>query len=179
MACGIALALVVALIFGISHTVSNWGYRGVVNNLFKSIENRDADRMYSRVMAKYWIDYVEADGDGDEGIEWAEDYIEDFYDDVDCGNKVKITYEIRDKRRATKNELEGLEKNIYNWTAYYVRDRDEFSISDAYALDIVFTVHGNERTEEFSFNDELLVIKENGKWRKAGGWIKCSFYTNQ
>lgn len=159
--------------------IGGGGYKKTLDNYYKAHENNDADLMYNSVVAQYWIDYIEK-GSGDPyAMEMIEDSLEDNIDDWDCGENIKITYKIENERRATKEQLEDLEDNIYDWYAYFVYDRDEFSITDAYVLDIDFTVKGDEGTESFHYPDGLLLIKENGKWRIPRGSISCSFYDNQ
>ena len=174
-----AIVGVVLLVILIVYLIGGVGYKRTLNNYFKAHENNDADLMYNSVVAQYWIDYVE-EGFGDPyAMEYIQDSLEYRIDGWDCGDNIKITYKIKDKRRATKEQLEDLEENIYDWYAYYVYDRDEFSITDAYVLDIDFTVKGDEGTEDFSYPDGLLIIKENGRWRIPRGTISCSFYDNQ
>lgn len=158
--------------------ITGGGYKKTLDNYYKSYATNDADLMYSSVIAQYWIDYTN-EGWGNSAFESIQDDIEDELNDWDCGDNVKITYQVQNERRATKEQLENLEDNIYDWYAYYVYDRDEFSITDAYVLDIDFMVKGDEGTENFHYPDGLLVIKEKGKWRITRGAINCSFYDNQ
>ena len=157
--------------------IGGGGYKRTLDNYYKAHENNDADLMYNSVVAQYWIDYMN-EGWGDSAYETIQDSIEDNIDEWNCGSDIKITYKVRSKRQATKEQLEELEDNIYDRYAYYVYDRDEFSITDAYVLDINFTVKSDERTESFHYPDGRLIIKENGKWRIARGSISCSFYDN-
>ena len=166
--------LVVVLLF----SLFGGGYKKTLDNYYKAIERHDADLMYSSITAQYWIDYTN-EGWGNSAYDSIKSSIEHSIDDWDCGDNIKITYEVKNERRATKEELEDLEDNIYDWYAYYVYDRDEFSITDAYILDIDFTVKGDEGTESFHYPDGLLIIKENGEWRIPRGSISCSFYDNQ
>ena len=159
--------------------IGGGGYKKTLDNYYKAHENNDAELMYNSVVAQYWIDYIEKGSGAPYAMEMIEDSLEDNIDDWDCGENIKITYKIENERRATKEQLEDLEENIYDWYAYFVYDRDEFSITDAYVLDIDFTVKGDEGTESFHYPDGLLLIKENGKWRIPRGSISCSFYDNQ
>ena len=172
------VAGVVLIVVLIVSLIGGGGYKKTLDNYYKAHENNDTDLMYNSVVAQYWIDYTN-EGWGNSAYESIQDSIEDRIDEWDCGDDIKITYEIQNERRATKEQLEDLEDNIYDWYAYYVYDRDEFSITDAYVLDIDFTVKGDEGTESFHYPDGLLIIKENGKWRIPRGSISCSFYDNQ
>ena len=178
ISASIGSAILILTILIVSLVVGNGGYIKTLNNYYKAHENNDADLMYSSVIAQYWIDYTN-EAWGNSAFESIQDSIKDRIDDWDCGDNIKITYEVENERRATKKQLEGLEDNIYDWYAYYVYKRDEFSITDAYVLDINFTVKGDKGTENFHYSDGLLVIKENGKWRIPRGSISCSFYDNQ
>lgn len=173
------LAFIVAVVWIIVSVVGNSGYKKTLDNYYKAIENNDADLMYSSVMANYWIDYINADYSTNYALEDIQDGIEDAIQGYDCGEKIKISYKITSEKRATKEELEELEDNIYDWYAYYVYDRDEFSITDAYLLQIRLTVIGDERSRQLNYTDGFLIIKENGKWRVPGGSIATSFYDNQ
>ena len=173
---GIIAGVILVVVLAVS-LLGGGGYKRTLDNYYKSHENNDADLMYDSVVAQYWIDYYN-EGWGS-AFDRIQDDIEERIDDWDCGENIKITYKIENERQATKEQLEDLEDNIYDWYAYYVYDRDEFSITDAYVLDIDFTVKGDEGTESFHYPDGLLIIKENGKWRIPRGSISCSFYDNQ
>lgn len=179
----VALSLVVvvgviAIIVLVTSLISGGGYKKTLDNYYKSYATNNPELMYSSVIAQYWIDYTN-EGWGNSAFESIKDDVEDEIEDWDCGDNIKITYEIQNEKRATKKQLEDLEDNIYDWYAYYVYERDEFSITDAYILDIDFTVKGDEGTESYHYPDGLLIIKENGKWRIPRGAINCSFYDNQ
>ena len=169
LAAAVAFLLIAALVFG------GGGYERTVKNYFKAYETRDAELMYNSVVARYWVDYTN-EGWGNSALDSIEKSIEDDIDAWGCGETVKINYKIVGERRATAEELRDLKSNIYDWYAIYVRDRDEFSITDAYVLDIDFTVKGERGTRDRSFTNGLLVIKEDGKWRTTRGRIHNSFY---
>ncbi len=168
---------IILLIALVTFLFNNTGYRRTLNNYFKAYENSDVDLLYSSVYAQYWIDYAESGWEIDVH-ETLEDDIEDFYEDWDCGDDIEISYDIFTKRRASSEELEELEKTIYNRYAYFVCDRDEFSISDAYVVDVDVLIEGEKDRKMFYYDDGLLLIKENGKWKIARGDIDCSFYDN-
>lgn len=172
----IMIFLIILIIVAIS--LGGKGYEKTVDKYFKAIETQDVSLMKS-VLADYWIDYEIADYDTDKYlISDLEDLINEDIHNYDCGNDIKITYTITSKKRANKEDLLKLKKNIYDWYAYYVYDEDEFnkSITDAYVLSIRFTVYGDEGTDKFT--TEMLVIKENGKWKRTLGGLDNSFYSN-
>ena len=172
----IVLSIASAVLIGVLVvSLLGGGYKKTLNNYYKAHEKNDADLMYSSVVAQYWIDYMNEYW-GNRALESIQNSIEREIDDWDCGSNIKITYKITNKRRATKEQLEDLEDNIYDWYARYVYEKDKFSITDAYVLDIDFTVKGDEGTKKFHYPDGFLIIKENGKWRIPRGPISSSFY---
>lgn len=175
--CASVVLVVIIGIIIVCISCSN-SYKNTLDKYFKSYENNDPNLMYSSVFAQYWIDYMNADS-SNAAFESIQDIIEDTIEEWNCGDDIKITYNINSEKRATKEELEDLEYNIYDWYAYYVYERNEFSITDAYVLDISFTVEGDKRSDDFYYPDGFLIIKENGKWKVPRGSIATSFYDNQ
>ena len=154
-----AVVIILVLLF------SDGGYKKPLNLFFKAIEKQDVELMLDKVYAEYYIAY--ADNGWAKGVayDWIESALENYLDDWDCGDKIKTSYKILDKKRATKEILERLEEEAYDNYACFGFARDEYSISAAYLLDVSFDVKGNEAKGSFRFNDGLLFIKENGKWR--------------
>lgn len=174
---GISAGIIAIVVLIVSLTFGG-GYKRTLKNYYKAYENNDAELMYNSVVAQYWIDYTEKSFGRSYAMESIKEDIEDKIDYWDCGEYIDISYEIKSEKRANKEELEDLEDNIYDWFAHNVYDKDEFSITDAYVLDIEFTVVGSEGTVTLHYPDGLLLIKENGKWRIPRGTISCSFYDN-
>lgn len=170
----VAAAVVLGMIFVLT---GNSGYKQTVTKYFKAIENEDSELM-TTVIAQYYLDYMdEAYGEKPLGI--CEDMIDSQRKDWKCGDELKISYKIIDKKHASKEERENLRESIYDRNAYYVyEDEDDFILTDAYVLEIDFTVKGNKDKQTFHFEDGLLVIKENGKWRIPMGTIHSRFYSN-
>ena len=167
----VAIVVVLAVVW-----VRQNSYKRVLDKYFEAYETQDVDLMYS-IYAEYWKDFY------DEGFYdgYAYDRIKEKIDSAKSkweqhGDDIKIKYKVEETRRATEEELEELEEEIYDDYAYYVRDKEEFEITDAYVLEISFTVTGDEGSGEYHVNDGLLLIKEDGKWRVTDGWISCSFY---
>ena len=177
----IVLALVVTLLVNI---LGNRGYKKTLNNYYKAHEypeyyktrdNPGADLLYNSVFAQYWIDLADSELGG--AYDRSAEHIRVNLREWECGfNNIKITYKINGEKRATKKQLEELEEDIYHTYAYYVYDRDDFQITDAYVLDIDFTVKGDKDKKTFYYPHGLLIIKENGEWRIPRGRINCSFY---
>ena len=170
------VVLVVSLAGGSRYNGIN-GYQKTVDNYFKAYETKDANLMHSSVIAQYWIDYADSWG-ANEAFEAFQRNIESDIKAWGCGSDIKITYKIVNERRATKEELEELESEIYAEYARYVYERGEFAITDAYAVDIDFTVTGDKGTGSFR-HPELLIVQENGNWRIHRGSISSSFYDNR
>ncbi|MDD5924081.1 MAG: hypothetical protein PUC88_04755 [Clostridia bacterium] len=170
---GIVVGAVVFVVL-ICFFINGSGYRKTLNNYCKAYENNDVDLMHSSVVAQYWTKYMGSGSHRD-----VEDIMKNNVRKWGCGEITKISYTINSEKRATKEELEALEDNIYVWLAHCVYDEDEFNISDAYVLDVDLIIYGTEGMNSIYFPNGLLLIKENGEWRIPFGPIKCSFYSNQ
>lgn len=172
------LAVVAVLIIVV--TIISGGYKGVVKDYFSAIEKNNAKQMLA-IAPEYWKDYQYADGtwSEDELIDEMYDFIENAYDRYDCGENIKITYEITSEYKPTKDEIESLEYVMYDWYAYYVYDKDDFKITDARLLYINVSVEGENGKDSFYYPDGFLVFKENGKWKVLFGDVSTSWYSNQ
>lgn len=156
----------------------NRGYEKTLDRYFSAHEKQNANLLYSKVYADYWIDYTnEAWGDG-VALDWIEESIFENLDNWDCGENVKISYKIKNKIRATKPELKELENCIIDEYIDYVGNKGSYKISAAYLLDVRVTIKNGSEKNEFYYPDGLLVIKENGKWKLTRGYISCSFLEN-
>ena len=171
---------VIAVIIIVVIIISGGGYKGVVKDYFSAIEKNNAKQMLA-IAPEYWKDYQYADGtwSEDELIDEMYDFIENAYDRYDCGENIKITYEITSEYKPTKDEIESLEYVMYDWYAYYVYDKDDFKITDARLLHINVSVEGEDGKESFYYPDGFLVFKENGEWKILFGDVSTSWYSNQ
>lgn len=165
---------VVSVIF----LLSGSSYKRTLNNCYKAIETHDVKLMRS-VLAQYFIDYELADYDTDEYLE--EDIgclIDDSISNYGCGDNIKITYSVIREKDADKSDLEALKTNIYSWYAYYVYDKDEFfrSVTAAKAVTLRLRVNGSEDSNVLT--SQVLLIREEGKWKIAAGAIDNSFFSN-
>lgn len=176
VACVLLVAAVVAIVL-VAKSVGG-GYKQAVDDYFTAIETHDAELMRD-VTSDYWVEYRLADYDTDEYLmEDFEDIIDEAVYDFDCGEDIKIDYEIQSKTRATQSDLEDLEEDIYDNFAYYVYEEGELKITDAYVLDIELSIEGEEGSDTFYFPEGFLVIKENGDWTVPRGLIDTDFYSN-
>lgn len=182
---GIIASICLLLVFSIILTVvissiGGSGYKKTLNNYFKAIEKNDADLMYSSVVAKYWIEYIEKGSGESYAYEFIQESIDDDLDNYEhLGDNLHITYKITEEKHASKVELEDLKDNIYDWYAYFIYDdMSEMKITDAYLVYVDFTVSGKNGSEDFNYPDGLLLIKENGKWKITRGYLDNSFYEN-
>ncbi len=174
----IGIIAVITIIIVLITSLGGKGYKKVLDNHFKAYTTNDPDLMYESVKAQYWIDYVEEASGDSYAFEYIVEEIEDNLEEWDCGENINIKYEILHETRATKEDLEEIEEDIYDTYAYFVYDRDEFSITDAYLIDVNFTVTGDSGSEELHYPKGLLIIKENGKWKMATGVITTRLYDN-
>lgn len=168
---GLVVAIIVVFI------ISGNSYKGVVRRFFSAIENNNPKQMLA-IAPEYWKDYQYADSTWteEELIEEMSDLIDDYYDKFNCGENIKIKYEIREEYKPTKEEIEELEKNMYSWYAYYVYDRDEFKVTDARLLYINVHIEGESGKKSFCYPDGLLVFKENGRWKFLFGSVDTSWF---
>lgn len=144
-------------------------YQRVVYQYFRACETRDAELLYS-LYPEYYLEYCnqyayeQVEGDlSSICLQW---YRSGKIDDVE--------YKISTVKRATNREVEEVEEFLYEKYADEVMTRGEFDITDAYLLNITYTVFCEEDNQEY--DTEILLIKENGKWRIMGGYIDTSFY---
>ncbi|MBQ8497701.1 MAG: hypothetical protein IJ489_09650 [Clostridia bacterium] len=176
------LALIIAIITVITvFLFSANSYKKTIDHFFKAYEKNDPDILYNDVIADYWINYMNIGWGEGVAYESLEDSIEDNLDDWGLGNNIKITYEIKDKIKASDKEVKELEMYIIDNYVDYVGNEDNYSISAAYLLDVHFVVEAKGNTTKQYYPDGLLVIKENGKWKITRGHLSCSFpddYTN-
>ena len=176
VACLLLVVVVVAIVL-VAKSVGG-GYKQVVDDYFTAIETRDVELLRD-VTSDYWLEYRLVDCDTDEYLmEDLEDIIDYAVDNFDCGEEIKIDYEISSKVRAEQSDLEELEEDIYNNYAYYVYEEGELSITDAYVLDIKIQVDGEEGSDTYHFPEGFLVIKENGDWTVPRGLVDTDFYSN-
>ncbi len=173
------VVIAIIAVVGIVLIQDNSGYEKVVEDFYKAVETQDIKLMKS-TLAQYWIDYQTADYDTDEYLnDDIENIIEDIIDDADCGDNIEIlSCTITDEKKATKDDLIALKDNIYDWYAYYVYSEDDFnsSVKDACVVTVRVKVKGDDSADIFT--SEMLVIKENGKWKITVGYLDNSFYEN-
>lgn len=168
----LAVVILVICLFSCSGSNSVTGYRKTIDNYFKAHETNDANLMYSSVTAKYWLSFYAYAWGEDAPYEALEDSIDDTIDDWGCGDVVDITYNVAYERKANTDELWELENYIYDEYASWVMDREDFSITDAYVVEVDYTVVGSYDTD--SFSRKFLLIKENGDWGITRGMINSS-----
>lgn len=176
----LVIASVVAVLALLGAFLWYTGYEKVVDDFFKAYETTDAQLM-SQVQAQCWIDYV--DETRYEG--WAMEIMEDDLEDADriwtqrYGEDAKVEYEIVQTRRASSWELVDLEEDILDRYCHTSHLRSEYEITDAYVVEVSYSVKGDKGSWEDEEPMELLLIKESGKWRiMYYGSVYSSFYTN-
>ena len=159
----------------VAFIISGNSYKSVVKNFFSAIENNDAKQLLDTI-SESWKEYGRDMCTEEELEEYAKDFIESFYDEADCGRKIKIKYEITNIYRPTKEEIKELEDFIYEGFAFEVYDRDDFKVTDAKVLEFAIHVEGENRVDTLYYPDGMLVFKENGKWKIILSGIRTSWY---
>ncbi len=146
-AVAIVSVILVVIIVVLNLTILNDSYEKPIENFFEAIEESDGD---------YFIDALP-------------DYIDADYKKMDnlatimsssmqlmAGEDFEIDYEILNKTKIDKKELEKLEKSIK-------KDYDEkVNVSAGYELNVKISVEGDEKGE--TIKNEMSVYKIDGKW---------------
>ncbi len=152
-----ALAVVLGIV------ISSSGYRSVLNKYFSSIEKINGKKYVSIISESRKAGVCSAQNCS-EGklVDVCEDMLEDKVEKLACGEKVRITYEVKDEKRLKKNEVEDLEKEINKNLNMY--DEKSVEITAAIELILNITVEGEAGDKKYE-DQEFCVIKENGKWK--------------
>lgn len=150
------------------------GYEKLVDKYFKAQEKVDAELYYDIVSEDWmlWWEETPLEESKPEFIEWFQEELEEKMDDYhdECGNQIKITYEIMNIYKATDKEIEELKEDLD-----YLEDSN---VSKAYVLRINYVITGTTGTQNMYFPDGFLVLKVNGKWCIPRGAIDVSWYEN-
>lgn len=176
----LVIASVVAVLALLGAFLWYTGYEKVVDDFFKAYETTD-DQLMSQVQAQCWIDYVDETWYEGRAMEIMEDDLE--YADRGWaqryGEDAKVEYEIVQTRRASSWELVDLEEDILDRYCHASHLHSEYEITDAYVVEVSYSVKGDKGSWEDEEPMELLLIKESGKWRiMYYGSVYSSFYTN-
>lgn len=162
----ICVAVVVALVAGIGLIGWYTGYEYAIKKYFRCIETNDGARMCNGVYLrcrKEYRDHLYGAGETEEDDQRAVERMHRNFGDY-FGADFKITYEITDNEQLTGDALESLERTIQNRYAYSLNsDGRNIRITDAYKVQVTYTVSGSEDTKEYKMI--FTVVKENGKWR--------------
>ncbi len=152
-----ALAVVLGIV------ISSSGYRSVLNKYFSSIEKINGKK-YVSIISEYRKAGVCSSKNCSESelVDACEDMLEDKVEKLACGDKVRITYEVKDEKRLKKNEVEDLEKEIN--TNLSMHDEKAVEITAAIELVLIITVEGEVGDKKYE-DKEFCVIKEDGKWK--------------
>ena len=158
-------------------------YKSALNNYFSAYEHQSGHEMYN-VIPEYWSLHMIKGEYYSSQKSLESKFQDDIMDELEswgCGSHVKITYSIKNKVRATKSELKELEDDLWERYAYYIyssSERSKFKITDAYRVELSFTVKGGTGIiNRVSTEPGWLLVKENGKWRyHRYGSVDCSFY---
>ena len=152
-----ALAVVLGIV------ISSGGYRSVLNKYFNSIEKNNGKK-YVSIISEYRKSGICSFNrcSEDDLIKVCKVMLEDKVEKLACGEKVRITYEVKDENRLKKDEVEELEKEINK----NLNMHDEKSVEITAAIELVLniTVEGDAGDKKYE-DKEFCVIKENGKWK--------------
>ena len=152
-----ALAVVLGIV------ISSSGYRSVLNKYFSSIEKINGKKYVSIISEYRKVNVCSSKNYSEEEfIELSNQMLEDKVEKLACGDKVRITYEVKDERRLKKTEVEDLEREIN--TNLNMHDEKSVEITAAIELVLNVTVEGNADDKKYE-DAEFFVIKENGKWK--------------
>ncbi len=156
----VVIAIVVIVIIAV---MNNNGYEKPIKNFYKAIENHDSELLESS-LSDYLIenmlsDYSDA---GYSGNVYAS-IIEEFIDDLDCGENVEIDYRITEVIDAEENDYLELRNNYSFWYEYINDDSDEYKVKNPMVIKTSADIKGVKSSE--TFTSEFLIIKENGKWK--------------
>ena len=145
----------------------------MVYQYFRACETKDAQMLYS-LYPEYYLEYYNHQYGG-VAYKQIESELANMMETWHRFGKVDdIEYTISSAKRATNQEVEEVEAYLYEKYADEVMARSEFDITDAYLLNILYTVFCEEDSQGYDI--EILLIKENGKWRIMGGYVDTSFY---
>ncbi len=151
----IILAAVIAVIGVLVFRIfsGSRGYESAVKHFVKGVQERDMQELMQafpkEIREDFSISLRLFYDDEDE-------FWEEVYEDIDCGDHVKITYRIDEAEALDQEDIEDLEGSLED--EYY----NEWQISEAYDLEITLVCKGSEGTDEDSAY--LTVAKIGGHW---------------
>lgn len=173
-----AVAVIIVAVVVILIATGEGGYKKPIRQYFKAIETQNPKLLY-QAYAKYWQrEYISTFGE--ESLqECFEEDVEDELHDYGCGDKVKITYQIIDTRKANREELDEVRSDIWDdigGRSAFDNDRQNVDkwIQEAVVVTLSYNVKGNEGIE--GYTGYRLLIKERGTWGIARGSMSNSFY---
>lgn len=151
----VAVALVIVLSLGINVVSSFTGYKGVVRKVVNAFEDYDMNTLcsYASSLCYYGND-----------IEYYEDIFEDrvsakldYYENM-LGHNLKMNFEIVDSYKLDDRKVDNLLEELEDMGAYAGK------IDTIRRVEIELEIKGSRNTSTFLI-DDLLLIKENGKWK--------------
>lgn len=142
---GIAVAVIVVLI--IIFSIFGGGWKKPIDNYFKGMGKFNADK-YEKAYVEFIADDMDID---DDSMEKMEDYFEDEY-----GEKIKISYKIKEKEKIKKDDLEKVQEYVEE---YYEED---VKITKGYKVKVKATIKGKDKEE--TNTEDMYVYKVDGKW---------------
>ncbi len=159
--CAIAVVLVLLIIL-FANLFGGHAYEKPIENLLKAIEKTDG-KAYAEAFPDYinesaedMLDFYDEYDDVEEYYE--EELLKDMLDELEdeYGDKIKLSYKIKDKDKLSDKKLKNLEDDIED---YY---DEEVDVTNGYELKIELKVKGKDDDDKETAR--LNVYKIDGKW---------------
>lgn len=153
----IAVAVIILIILLVS--LLSGGYKGALKDYFGSIEDKDGKAYAQATMSGDMIDEM-LDESGLKKDKFYDGYkavAKSTYNNLkeDFGSGIKIDFDVTDKEKIDKDDLEDLETLL----AFVMED---IKISKGYEVELEVTVEGKD--DEDTFDAEATVLKVDGDW---------------
>lgn len=165
---GIGIGAIIALIIVISIISSFTGYKGAVRKLMNAFEDYDVDTLISMSSS---ILSATPDFDDEDFEEYISETVSgrlDYYES-EVGTDIKISYEIVNAHNLPERKIDQLVSLLENYG--YEPD----NIKKVKQIDLEITVKGSRREESYD-NDNLYMIKEDGKWKALYTGYMSNYY---
>lgn len=151
----IAIVAIIVLSVGFNIISSFTGYKGVVRKVVNAFEDYDMNTLCSYASS---LSYY-----GDD-IEYSEEVFEervssklDYYEE-ELGHGLKISFEIIDSYKLDDRNRDDLLDELEDSGAYVGK------IDTIRMVEMQLTIKGSRSTSTYT-TDDLMLVKENGKWK--------------
>lgn len=155
-----AIAVLVIILIVVVVNLFTGGYKGALKDYFGSIEDKDGKAYIHSILPEDMIDEAideikDNDGKKDDFYNLYKAGVKSTYNNLkeDFGSGIEIDFDVTDKEKIDKDDLEDLEDK-----SYY----EDLKISKGYELELEVTVEGKD--DDDTFDAEAVVIKVDGDW---------------